>query len=213
MTRGGLIWFDLTRGTPTALRALRRRLGTLRLLRLLLGLAWRSLLDPFRGLSRDPTVSPNERLTRHQLKGVLLLDDGLRGSLGLDQDARVEILRDVVGRSGSRFLAWTLPPIDRARWEGLTDDERRDLAAGLMKEFFNMEARIVETSKDALAFEVDRCLFVSLCHELDRPYLAPLFCEADSVRFDDPAVPIALARSQTLARGGTCCDFRFSFEV
>jgi hypothetical protein len=207
------MWFEWTRGNRAALSVLRRHLGWGGLLRLLPRFLWRQLTtDPFASLPKGKPLSRRERLTRRQLRPVLILDDLLATWPGLEAGQPLSILEEVVSRSGAQFLAWSLPVMQPATWRAMSAGQRRGLVEGLLDRFFNMEAGVVEDAAADLAFDVSGCLFASLTTELGRPHLAPLFCAADSVYFEDPSVPVALRREDTIARGGDCCSFRLSFK-
>ena len=205
-----LMWFDLTAGLPTAVRVLRRRLGAGRTLKVLLGFVFRGLRSPFSALG--PARSDRERFTRHQLKPVLILDDILRLDLGLDRDHRMSVLADVVGQSGAKFIDTTMSPPTPARWRQMTDVDKRGFVDRILDRFLNAEATRVEEPTAEVAFDVSRCHFVDLTRQLDRLELAPLFCGADSVYFDQPDSPLKLVRDTTLASGGDACRFRFHLE-
>ena len=209
-----LWWFDLTRGTPTAVSVLLRELGRGRGIGLLLRFVWRKITSrPFRALERSGPLSPGERFTRHQLLPVLLLDDLLQDDASMDQDAARQILSQVVGESGARFIRYATGDPSPEDWAQTRNEQRMALANRSLRSFGNLEFRVVEDPASSFAFDVTRCHFVSLCHELDRPHLAPLFCQADEVLFGDPRLGVTLRRDQTLASGHDACTFRLSWDV
>lgn len=213
VTRGQLLWFDLTQGIPTALKVLRQHLSRGQLAKLMLRYAWRdATTDPFRGLA-PREVSPGEKLTRAQLRPALILDSALREDLGVEPERSLQILRAVVSETGARFIEHNVPCPSRAEWEALSADEQRALRDHTAARFFNMTPRWLETSDAFMAFDVTHCHFASLARELGRPEVATVFCQADQLLFDDPTrSPLRLARTETLAEGGSRCDFRFSFR-
>ena len=218
MSWARLLWFDLTRGLPAALGALRRRLGWRRLARLLPLFLWRSVftadplvaLGPVRGA--DATAARRERFARHQLRPVLLLEGALRDALGLDAAAALEVAGAVVAASGARFLAFNVPRVERASWAAAPDAERRTVVARVLARMFNAEAAVRAVGADAFAFDVTACAFARMARALGRPEIAALYCAADGAWFDEPRSPIALARAGTIARGATVCDFHFTFK-
>lgn len=202
--RLGLWWFDLTRGRGIGFRVLRRHLGLAGALRVGLSLARLDLTsDPFRQLA--PPQGKRERLSRAQLRPVLLLDAAL-DARGVVSPRRGEVLREVVGSAGSAFLGSQLGAL--SAWSQLAPAERRTQAEALLARFFNMEAQLVAEPVDELAFDVSFCWFAHLCHQLGRSELAGLFCAADSVFFESPETPFMLRRDETLAAGDSRCAFR-----
>ena len=189
-------------------RVLSRHLGRLRAARALLLLALRSRRDPLRDLPRL-WDDEQEELSRQQLAPVFHVDDIARDVLGLDDDARMALLADMVGDTGARFVAQNVPSIPPGEWSAATDDERERFAHGLGRRLFNAKLDIQRVHADGLDIDVTACRFVELCRAAGREYLAPLFCEADSRHFDRPESTITLQREGTLARGAPRCDFRF----
>lgn len=214
MTGMNLWWFDLTRGTPTAVSVLGRELGWSRAAGLLLRFVWRKITrDPFRSLKRTEPLSPGERFTRHQLLPVLLLDDLFLDDPSLDDDTARRVLGELVGESGARFIRYATGDPTPQRWERLSEAERQSLANSSLERFGNLEFRVLDVPQVSFAFDVTRCHFVSLCRELGRPHLAPLFCAADEVLFGDPRLGVTLGREQTLAEGGEACTFRLNWTA
>lgn len=208
-----LFFFDVCKGAPEVVRVLWRSLNFWQFIRVFLVFGWRSLAsNPYKVLGPPSGLSRREQLTRRQLRHVLILDEILRDTLGLSNEETVEILSVVVGHIGARFLGWNLPSFKRKDWESMAPQKRFHRVERVLDRFFNMEAGVLEGSDSELAFDVTGCLFLSLTQRLGKSYLAPLFCLADSVYFDDEQVPVSLKRTSTLAHGGECCDFRLKFK-
>ena len=73
------------------------------------------------------------------------------------------------------------------------------------------EMSISENSSDCFQFEVHYCVWLELAKKMDIPEACIPNCYADDVAY--PAYfeqfGIKFSRRQTLAKGGSCCDFRF----
>lgn len=202
-------WFNVTRA-PWALADLVRAVGPLRALKVALRMARAGRrADPLAALG--PPLDAAERLSRRQLRQVLLLDAALREAAG--EVAGRAALERVVVRAGARFLRFSLALPTAARWARLDAASRRGLVERAMRPFFNMQGHVVSDPAAQVAFDVSACWFARLTHDLGRPDLANLFCAADALHFDDPAVPVALRRSETLAAGAPRCSFRLSFKA
>jgi hypothetical protein len=193
-------------------RVLSRHLGRVRAARALAAFVWRARRDPLRDLPRtwDDT---QETLSREQLAPVFHIDDIARDVLGLDDDARMALLADMVGDTGARFVAQNVPEISPEEWSVASDEDRKRFARGLGGRLFNAKLTVLRVHGDGLDIDVTACRFVELCRAAGRQYLAPLFCEADSRHFDRPDSAIALKREGTLARGAERCDFRFRLRT
>ena len=73
------------------------------------------------------------------------------------------------------------------------------------------EYRVVEDSDDALAVDVTYCAFCEIPKRLGIMEACESGCYSDEVFFPGFLEPLGLrfVRTQTLARKGDCCDFRF----
>ncbi len=207
-SRGELIRFDVAVGLPTALSVLRRHLGLGVLLRVGGRYLVASLRDPLASISTEGWPPARETLVRHQLRAAVRVDDAL-AAVGFDLDARLPILRAVIAQTGAGFIGANVPMPTVGAWTKARPEARGRFAREVVQRFFNAETAALETGPSAFAFDVSRCRFAELCRALSRPYLAPLFCEADSVYFERPESPLRLLREDTLATGGARCDFRF----
>ncbi len=217
MKRRELVAFDVKAGLPTAIRTLKAELGTRRALRVLASFVRRSLgRDPLKSIPRPPVSqwsADDEWLSRHQYRPVVILDDVLRDLLGLDVEQRVEVLRAVISASGARFLAANVSIPEAQDWEAADDDGRKATVAGMVERFFNARVDKLHTSGTRAGFDVNACRFAEISVALGREYLAPLFCAADSAYFGTGASPVRLERTETIATGGSCCDFRFGWNA
>lgn len=208
-TKLELMWFDLTQGTPLAVRELFAALGAWKGTVALLHFARRNLTSrPFAALSSGP-LSPGEHFTRHQLRPVLLLDEVLRQDLALPDEQVQALLGRIVSHSGARFIATQLRLPDADTMAAMSPGERRSVAERILSRFLNAEAEVAEVEGFDAAFNVSACHFAAMTRELGRPELAPLFCRADSVYFSRDDAPLRLTRDTTLANGGDHCAFRF----
>lgn len=211
-TRGAHVWFELSGGHAAAVGVLRRHLGVADTGRVLLGLGRRQLLgDPFAGLPAATDTA--EWLTRRQLGPVLLLEDTLLDDLGLEPAAARAVLADLIADVGARLLARRFPALSPEAWAAAPEASRETLARRVFARLGNVAAATVGSTDTALHLDVTACRFVALLRQLDRPHLAPLFCEADSVFFEALEAPVSLTRTTTLAGGGPRCDFRFHLRV
>jgi hypothetical protein len=207
-----LIRFDLTIGLPTAVSVLRRRLSPLATARVVGRVITGGLRDPLSGLANAEWPADKEKLVRYQLRSAVLLDDALMRERALSEDARIEVLSDVVSQTGARFVQYITSFPDVAAWRAASEAERRGYVDGSVQRFFNIATRNHTVEDAALSFDVCECRFVPLVRELGRPYLAKMFCEADTVYFSQPDAPVRLRRSGTLAGGASHCDFRFEYD-
>ncbi|MCA9532610.1 MAG: L-2-amino-thiazoline-4-carboxylic acid hydrolase [Myxococcales bacterium] len=208
--------FDTRHGLPAALGVLRRSLRPLELARVLGAMALGGARDPLRHLPASPRWTPDtEALVRHQLRAAVRLDDAtaraLRGP-AWPEARRQRLLLDVISATGSRFIEHNVPFPTREDWRGSTAQARQAFIEALRGRLFNAQLEPAGIEADAVGFDVSACRFVELCAALERPYLASMFCEADSRFFAEHTDLIELRRSRTQARDGAPCDFRFTLR-
>lgn len=212
VTQVDLARFDRKVGLPVALKVLRARLSFGGVVTVLCRYVWSLLRDPLAGVSGDSWPEELEPLVRHQLRAAMRLDDATRGVGGFDEETRRDIIREVIAETGARFIGSAVPLPDAAAWRGASIDERQRFARETAGSFINAKTRNIAVTDDAVSFDVCECRFVQLTRAIDRPHLATMFCQADSVHFDRPGSLVNLKRKRTLAEGASVCDFRFEFR-
>ena len=67
----------------------------------------------------------------------------------------------------------------------------------------------VETSGDALAFNMHRCFYQDVLAGYGVPELTVLYCKMDDLTYEGVSSYLRWARTRTLGRGDACCDFRW----
>ena len=130
----------------------------------------------------------------------------------MEQEQIRLLLADLVGASGARFIAYATGVPSPEVWHKMDHAARLAVATQSLDSFLNAEMVQINEPGSSFAFDVSHCHFVSLCHELDRPALATLFCRADEVLFGDPQFGVELRRESTLASGGSACTFRLHWD-
>jgi hypothetical protein len=211
VTKADLARFDRKVGLPVALTVLRARLSFGGLLKVLFRYVISSLRDPLAGVSDDSWPEELEPLVRHQLRAAMRLDDATRGVGGLDEQTRRDVIREVIAETGARFIGAAVPLPNAADWQNASTDERERFAKEAAASFINAKTQNITVGDEAASFDVCECRFAQLTRIIDRPYLAPMFCEADSVHFARPESMVRLRRKSTIAEGANVCDFRLEF--
>ena len=72
----------------------------------------------------------------------------------------------------------------------------------------DLQESTVASGKDSYDITITKCLWHTACVENGCPELCPLFCDVDDVTYGGLR-KISFRRTQTLGRGGSCCDFHF----
>lgn len=76
-----------------------------------------------------------------------------------------------------------------------------------------MRIEVREQDRDTLSFDVTRCRFAEMYRALGIPELgAVLSCNRDAALIEGFNPEVALARTQTIMQGASCCDFRYTLE-
>ncbi len=208
-----LVWFDITVGTPAAAKILRAELGKRQLLNALFHYLRRSLKrDPLRVIELPGWSRLEERLARRQFRAAMLLEDILIEDLKMPREEADPLIREVIAEVGAQFIASNVPMPAVDSWREAMPSERTDFLKATTQRFFNARVEKVVTTEEEFGFDITACQFVQLAHRLNRPQLAMHFCVADSRFFARPDAPVEFQRTQTIAEGAPCCDFRFKLH-
>lgn len=71
------------------------------------------------------------------------------------------------------------------------------------------DTRWVQNNPRHIAFDMRSCFYLDTLSSYGAPELTPLFCQTDEVMAEAFPPQIGFRRSQTLGRGGECCDFQY----
>lgn len=86
-----------------------------------------------------------------------------------------------------------------------------ELGEMLLEKTFNEAAgfasRSVETD-NGFAVDMTACPYLETCKKYGCPELTPVFCKSDDLIYGNLHPDLVWARTQTLATGGECCDFK-----
>lgn len=69
-----------------------------------------------------------------------------------------------------------------------------------------------EASHDRFRFDMTRCPYHDACVKYGCPELCRCFCDSDDVTYDGLHPGLRWRRTQTLGRGGDCCDFEIALR-
>ena len=126
----------------------------------------------------------------------------------------IEIANDVMENTAREPLLLCLPPQDDVRAAGAPFEVFRQYlraipAAARTGGCHEME--ISEDTPDTFQFDVTWCVWLELARAMGVPEACLPNCYSDDLVFPDyfGALGIKYKRTQTLAGGGRCCDFRF----
>ncbi len=163
-------------------------------------------LTPFRERGLD-----NETFIKTQLE-YLAFFVALTEIVGTER--AVEIAKDVMDRTAREALLLCLPEAENVRKIGppftvIREYMRAMPAASCAGGCLNMD--IVEDNDDAFQFNVSWCVWLELARAMGVPEACIPNCYSDDLVFPDyfARLGIQYRRTQTLAMGGKCCDFRF----
>ncbi len=189
---------------PSPFSILHSELGTARTLSVLAGCLGRRLRgEPFRDAA-EPR-DRRERNGRTLARWALLLHRELRAALGAE--AGLQLATRVCVAGSVADLNTRLGRPDAERFSTLDENGRRLQVREWVDSFPNAEATIEQSDPHQVRFTVQRCSLVEACASTGQAELAAAFCEGDSLFFPSLTPPIHIQRTQTIATGGTACDF------
>ena len=163
---------------------------------------------PFEAL--PPASDAREAECRKQLGQVTLLHDALAARVG--PEVALELAGELVREGAVMQLRAWIPPMDRARYQAMSEDERRAFLGPVVARFPNAEIGPLSVDDAEFRYPVLKCSCVQLARAIDRPEIAALFCAGDAVYFQRDMPQVRFDRPETLATGGRCCDFRFRWR-
>lgn len=70
----------------------------------------------------------------------------------------------------------------------------------------------LETSPSCVRLTFHQCPYYSYCAQYGVPELCDVFCTSDDIAAESMAPYIQFTRTQTIGRGGTCCDFDYKIS-
>ncbi|MDP6954326.1 MAG: L-2-amino-thiazoline-4-carboxylic acid hydrolase [Planctomycetota bacterium] len=194
---------------PSPLSILRGELGLAGSLAVLMGCLGRRLGgEPYRG-----TAVPADRLEdngRRLARWALLLHRELASRLGAAEGLALATRMCVAGSVAD--LRRRLGNPDADAFADLDEEGRRQQVRTWVDSFPNADATIEQCEPQRVSFTVRRCSLVEACAAAGQTELAAAFCEGDSLFFPSLSPPIEIERSQTIATGGSICDFRLCLE-
>lgn len=66
--------------------------------------------------------------------------------------------------------------------------------------------------KSGMSFDMVQCPYYEKCKHYGCPEIVKGYCEADDICYGDMHPKLLWGRTQTLGKGGTCCDFKISIK-
>ena len=96
--------------------------------------------------------------------------------------------------------------------EGLAHVTGHTIPVMMEMEGHGWHTTVVEDTDETVAYDIEQCIFATLCPAYGVPELGPIFCHVDDIVLGDlPGV--VFEREGTLCLGQHACDFRFSRAV
>jgi hypothetical protein len=158
-------------------------------------------------LKRAP-ITWKERLSQKQIHPAFALYDTLI-SKGYSIDESAAAVENVVIGVANEFLKFTVPAIKMKDIERRNLSDRKKMFSTIVERFPNTFGTLKVDENESYHFTVDSCLFSAYCKQLGYEKLAPIFCKADKMYFDQYQPNVEFSRADTLAMNGKPCDFSF----
>jgi len=130
----------------------------------------------------------------------------------------IEIAKEVMDASSHEPMLLCLPEPDNVRAIGNPFEVMTKYMSAMpdaSAEGGSHTMEITEDSEDAFQFDVSWCVWLELARAAEVPEACIPNCHADDLVFPEyfDALGIRYHSTQTLACGGTCCDFRFERQA
>ncbi len=153
----------------------------------------------------------NEKFLATQIEYISMFS-ALTQVLGVEQAE--QIMKQVMDVTAREALLLCLPEASDVRSFPDTMAVFREYLCGSLKASRTagcLETTIAEDRDNAFQFNVTWCVWLELARLLGAPEACRPNCYSDDLVFPDyfGSLGIDYRRTQTLACGGTCCDFRF----
>ena len=206
-----LLYFDLKQGNNIALQCLAEHFGWPTALKLACQLKLRLWTNnPFGELNRQKPPSREEKLSQRQMVPLVVLYQ-----LMAERYPRAQVLQvaaQVSQRVAIAFLRFNVPQIHHAEFKDAPRETKLAKLKSVTLRFFNAKADLKLDHKDNFHFTVNTCYFARYAKLLGMPELAPLFCAADKLYFDNYQPEVQMIRTVTLATDEKPCDFYFKWR-
>lgn len=69
-----------------------------------------------------------------------------------------------------------------------------------------------ELGRSGMRFDMVKCPYYEKCRHYGCPEIVRGYCEADDILYGDMHPKLLWGRTQTLGKGGSCCDFKISVK-
>ncbi len=86
---------------------------------------------------------------------------------------------------------------------------RKFFTSNLKKDVW--KTTVLQSNKDALVFDITKCIYKSLCDYYNCPKCCEIFCDGDWLMFGGMQ-RLKFERKYTLGMGDARCDFRFTYK-
>ena len=146
-------------------------------------------------------------LTRREIEASIVAPIAKALISELGRETALALVRDVVqGISQDQGAAL-------AQFAGANTLDRFSAAIDLWKQGGALELDMVEQSPERLSFNVTRCKYAEMYHNMGIADLGlVLSCSRDSALVHGFNPEVVLTRTQTIMEGADYCDFRFSLS-
>ncbi len=159
-------------------------------------------------------ASDSKELRAHTYKRIypaIAVYEVMRGE-GVSQEKAVWYIREYF----QRFSAKTVPHIQRLiRLTGLAR-KVPGLFMTFSRKSFGENAGFVyefpESHGNEARFNIVRCPYFETCKRYGCPEITRAFCDGDDAGYGNMHPKLIWGRTQTLGRGGDCCDFRLEYR-
>lgn len=153
----------------------------------------------------------NNAVKEHMTQNIFPRVACYRGlqKLGYEKDKALKLMEDFMEMSAEKVMAKSYIKMSKIPF---IYSIFRVMAKPMMKKSFptaGWNTEWVAVNSKEIAFNLHSCLYYETLESCGCTELGPFFCKNDDINFSKLAPKILFKRSNTIAKGGSCCDFKF----
>lgn len=157
----------------------------------------------------------NESVKEHMTHNIFPRVACYRGlqQLGYEKDEALKLMEDFMEMTAEKVLSQRYIKMSKVPFIYLFF---KLMVKPMMNKSFPAEGwktEWVTINSKEIAFNLHSCLYCETLESCGCPELGPFFCKNDDISFSKLAPKIIFQRSNTIANGGSCCDFKFVKEI
>lgn len=193
----------------TAVKVLRKEIGTKKLLKLLPGLNKRAKAgEPWQNMPSPESEKDKE--SRLLIGEAILLYRELKQVMPAIEAEKA--VREVIKESAITQLRYLVPVICAKQVSELNLEEQKQTFTSIVDKFPNADWRIERAEQGDFAYTITRCRLAELIIAAGHPELKDAFCAGDGLFFERHQPEVSFNRPTTIGGADEGCLFEFKLK-